>query len=112
VIKWLLLGGAIVSEVTATLSLKGALHQPVLYVVVAVGYPASFWFLTAVLRLGVSLGVAYGIWSAIGVAATAVLSALIFGEPLTPLMGVGLGLVMVGVLVVELGSQAAQEQQS
>lgn len=78
---------------------------------VGVGYPASFWFLTAVLRSGVSLGVAYGIWSALGVAATAVLSAVIFGEAFTPLMGAGLGLVMIGVLVVELGSHAAQEGQ-
>ena len=105
---WILLGCAIASEVTASLSLKGALDRPILYVVVAAGYVVSFALLALVLRRGMALGVAYGIWGALGVASTAVLSAAIFGEPLTALMGVGLALIIAGVLVVELGSQAAQ----
>ena len=36
--KWLLLAGAILSEVTGSLSLKGALDRPGLYVLVAAGY--------------------------------------------------------------------------
>lgn len=108
--KWLFLLGAIVSEVTGSLSLKGALDHPWLYVVVAIGYAASFVFLSGVLSRGMPLGVAYGIWGALGVATTAVLSALIFDEALTALMGAGLVLVIAGVLVVELGSQAAAQQ--
>jgi small multidrug resistance pump len=107
VARWLLLAGAIVSEVTASLSLKGALHHAGLYAVVAIGYVASFVFLSHVLRRGVPLGVAYGIWGALGVALTAVFSAVVFHERLTLLMGGGIVLVMAGVLVVELGSQAA-----
>ena len=107
IIKWLLLAGAILTEVTASLSLKGALDHPGLYALVAAGYLASFVFLGRVLRSGVPLGVAYGIWGALGVALTAVFSAIIFGERLTLLMGFGLVLLMAGVLVVELGSQAA-----
>lgn len=105
--KWLLLLGAIVTEVTGSLSLKGALDHPWLYAVVVVGYSASFMFLSGVLSRGMPLGVAYGIWGALGVAATAIMSALIFDEALTGLMGVGLALVIGGVLVVELGSYAA-----
>ena len=48
--KWLLLGGAIVSEVSASLALQAALHQPAWYVLVGAGYLASFGFLAAVLR--------------------------------------------------------------
>ncbi|WP_309707848.1 SMR family transporter [Pseudolysinimonas sp.] len=103
-LKWLLLGGAIVAEVAGSLSLKGALEQPLLYVVVVVGYLAAFVLLALVLRAGIPVGVAYGIWGALGVALTALLSALIFGEPLTPLMIVGMALVIVGVLCVEIGS--------
>ena len=66
--KWLLLAGAILSEVTASLSLKGALDRPALYAVVLVGYAASFVALAMVLRRGMALGVAYGIWGALGVA--------------------------------------------
>lgn len=106
--KWLLLAGAIVTEVAGSLSLKGALDQPLLYIVVAVGYLTSFTLLTLVLRAGIPIGVAYGIWGALGVALTALLSALIFAEPLTPLMLAGMALVIAGVLCVEVGSQRAE----
>jgi small multidrug resistance pump len=106
--KWLLLAGAIVTEVAGSLSLKGALDQPLLYIVVAVGYLVAFTLLTLVLRAGIPIGVAYGIWRALGVALTALLSAAIFAEPLTPLMLVGMALVIAGVLCVEVGSQRAE----
>jgi small multidrug resistance pump len=104
---WILLAAAIAAEVTASLSLKAALVTPAFYVVVVVGYVASFVLLGLVLRAGIPLGVAYGIWGALGVAATALLAAVLFGEPLTPVMLTGLGLIIVGVLCVELGSQRA-----
>ena len=50
------------------------------------------------------LGVAYGIWSAGGVAVTAITSRFLFGEPLTHTMVAGIALIMAGVLLVELGS--------
>lgn len=105
--KWLLLAGAIVCEVTATLSLKAALDNPIFFVIVGVGYIAAFTLLAGVLRQGLALGVAYGIWAAIGVALTALLAAVIFDEPLTPMMLGGIALVIVGVLCVELGSHPA-----
>ncbi len=110
VTRWILLAAAIASEVTGSLALKGALDNRELYAVVAVGYLASFAFLAAALARGLPLGVAYGIWGAIGVAATAIFSTLIFGESLTALMGVGLVLVMAGVLTIQLGSQAANRR--
>jgi small multidrug resistance pump len=110
--RWLLLGGAILVEVTASLSLKGALETPWLSAVVVVGYVASFTFLGLTLRAGMPLGVAYGIWGATGVALTAVASTLLFAEPFTPLMGAGIALIIGGVLLVELGSQAAQRRRA
>ena len=101
--QWLLLLGAIACEVAATLSLKAALDRPGFYVLVGAGYVASFLLLAAVLRAGMGLGVAYGIWGALGVASTAVLSAVVFDESLTSPMVAGLVLVVAGVLVVELG---------
>lgn len=110
--RWLLLAGAIVSEVAGSLSLKGALEQPWLYAVVVTGYVGAFALLAQVLRAGMPLGVAYGIWGAAGVVLTAVMSLLVFGEPLTPLMCLGIAVVVAGVLCVELGSQRAAEQRS
>ena len=106
--KWLFLTLAILVEVTATLSLKAALEAPALYAVVVAGYAAAFLCMFQALREGMSLGVGYGIWAACGVALTAVLSAVIFHEPLTLPMGIGIAAVMGGVLLVEIGSQQAQ----
>lgn len=107
--KWLLLAGAILTEVSGSLAMKGAIEHPAWFVLVVVGYVASFVFLWAVLRAGMPLGVAYGIWGALGVALTAGIAAVLFGEPLTPLMIGGMVLVIAGVLTVELGSQRAHD---
>ena len=107
---WLLLIGAILSEVTATLSLRGALDNPALYVLVVAGYVLAFALLGQVLRRGMSLGVAYGIWGASGVVLAALGSALLFGEVLTVLKIAGFALVAAGVVVVEIGSQRAHRQ--
>ena len=106
---WLLLVAAILSEVTATLSLRGALDVPALYVLVVAGYVLDFTLLGQVQRRGMSLGVAYGIWGAAGVVLAAAGSALLFGEVLTVLKVTGFVLVAAGVSVVEIGSQRAQQ---
>lgn len=107
--KWLLLITAILTEVSATLSLRAALDHPAWYIVVVGGYLAAFTALSFVLREGMGLGVAYGIWGATGVVLTAVFATALFGDPLTATMGVGIALVIGGVLCVELGSQAVAD---
>ena len=102
--RWALLALAIGTETSATLALRAATEASAWYVVVAAGYTASFLLLAGVLRAGMSIGVAYGIWAAVGVSATALLAAVLFDEPLTPVMGLGFLTVIVGVLLVELGS--------
>lgn len=101
---WWLLVAAILCEVAGSLSLKAALDRPALYAVVATGFVAAFVLLGAVLRRGMPIGVAYGVWAALGVALTSVLSAALFDEPFTGLMAAGIALIMGGVLLVELGS--------
>ena len=103
--KWCVLAAAIGSEVAATLALKAALQHPAWYALVAVGYLASFMFLVICLRLGMKIGVTYGIWGASGVTLTALLSAVIYDEPLTLVMGIGIVFIIAGVLTVELGAQ-------
>lgn len=103
--RWVLLGGAIGSEVCGSLSLKGALHHHWLGVVVIGAYLITFACMTGALKAGMPLGVAYGIWGALGVAATAILAAVFFGETLTAQMALGLGLIIVGVVLVESGAR-------
>lgn len=109
-ITWLLLIVAIIAEVAATLSLKAALDEPALYVVVVAGYATTFTLLAQVLRRGMGLGVAYGIWGALGVTLTAILAAIVFGEELNAVMGLGIAMVATGVLLVEVGSQRARRR--
>jgi small multidrug resistance pump len=102
---WVFLIGAILTEVTATLSLKAAVTGNKLwYIPVALGYGIAFTCLSFTLQNGMALGVAYGIWAAAGVALTAVAGRLIFNEPFTWVMAVGIALVMGGVLLVEEGA--------
>lgn len=101
---WALLSTAIVTEVAATLSLRASQDHAGWLVVVVVGYAIAFVLLALVLRTGVAVGVAYGIWGASGTALTAVLAAVIFRDALTwPIAG-GIALIIAGVLFVELGS--------
>jgi len=104
---WTMLAGAIVCEVTATLALRAAVDAPLWFVLVAAGYLASFTCLSLALRAGLPLGVAYGIWGAVGVALVAVMAYVLYGEALTLLSVAGLALIIGGVLLIELGSRHA-----
>jgi len=106
-VTWLWLAGAVTVEVTASLALQAAVDAPGWYALVVVGYLSAFVCLTRVLKGGMAIGVAYGIWGAAGVALTAVMAAVLFGQALTGVMIVGLVLIVAGVLLVELGSQRA-----
>ena len=102
---WLFLTGAILFEVSATLSLRvAATGRKAWYIAVGLGYLVAFTMLVLTLANGMPLGVAYGIWAAAGVALTAVLSKILFKEPLTGLMGLGIILIVGGVLLIETGA--------
>jgi small multidrug resistance pump len=102
---WALLFAAISVEVAATLSLRASQDHSAWLIVVVAGYVGSFLLLTMVLRAGMPVGVAYGIWGAMGTAATAVLASAIFGDPFTWPIAAGIGLIIAGVLLVEFGSR-------
>jgi small multidrug resistance pump len=107
---WGLLAVAIVTEVTGTLALRGAVDDPWLYVVTAVGYVASFAALVRLLQRGLALGVVYGTWSGLGVALTAGLSSVLFDEAFTVPMVLGLVLIVGGVVLIEAGSHPPGEE--
>jgi len=103
---WLILGGAIASEVVGTTALRlGARAEDASkygwYLVVAVGYAASFWMLSLVLKK-IELGVSYAVWSGVGTAATAVIGEALFGEVVTAVKLACLGLIVIGVIGLNL----------
>ena len=71
------------------------------------GYLAAFVLLSRVLKAGMPIGVAYGVWGACGVALTAVLAAVLFGQPLTGVMTIGLVLIIAYALVIRWGIAVA-----
>lgn len=101
---WLTLAAAIALEVTATLCLRASdgLRRKLWLIPVIVGYIASFALLSVTLSLGMPVGIAYGVWSACGVALVALFARVLFAEPLTPTMMLGIGLIIAGVLSIEL----------
>lgn len=104
--EWLLLAGAILSEVTATISLKlsDGFSKIVPGIIVVVGYVSAFILLSQVLKPGMSIGVAYGVWAAVGVGLVALVGALFLGDTLTLVQMGGLVLVAGGVLALEFGA--------
>ena len=102
---WLFLAVAIVVEVAATLSLRvAATGRRAWYLPVGVGYLVAFGLLSLALREGMPLGLAYGVWTACGVALTAVAARFLFGDPLGARMVVGIVTIAAGVLLVQLGA--------
>ncbi|MEU0506059.1 multidrug efflux SMR transporter [Nocardia sp. NPDC005998] len=101
----LLLALAIASEITATVSLRlsEGFTKLVPSIIVVIGYGSAFFFLSQALKRGMPIGVAYGIWSAVGVAAIAVIGVLFLDERLSLIQVGGIALVIVGVLALELG---------
>ena len=97
---------AIVAEVIATSSLKASASFTRLWpaVVTLVGYIIAFFFLTLVLRT-IPTGIAYAIWSGVGIVLISVVGWVVFKQKLDLPAIIGLGLIIAGVLVVNLFSK-------
>ena len=108
-VGWVLLSGAIVSEVIATVALKvsDGFSRWLPSTLVVVGYVLSFYLLARILARGMNLGVVYAVWSALGVALIVLIDVAFFGERLSPLQVGGLFLVVLGVAALELGGSTA-----
>lgn len=105
---WWTLAGAIVIEVFATLSLRASegFRKRAWIVPVVLGYLVSFYLLWLTLALGMPVGIAYGVWTACGVALVALIARALFAEPLTWAMVSGIALIVAGVLTIELAGAA------
>ncbi|MDE0870147.1 MAG: SMR family transporter [Candidatus Poseidoniaceae archaeon] len=108
--RWILLSLAILSEVVATSSLKSTEGFTRLWpsMIVLIGYCAAFYFLSLTLDT-IPIGVAYAVWSGIGVAAIALISVMFFDQRLDTPALVGMGLIIAGVVVLRVFSNATIE---
>ena len=98
---------AIVLEVIGTSALKASEQftklLPVLVRVVC--YGTSFFFLSLVLRT-LPVGIAYAIWSGLGIVLISMVGVVWFKQPLDLPAMLGLGLIVAGVVVVNLFSKS------
>ena len=104
---WIYLALAIGSEVLATSSLKSTEGFTKLWpsMFVLVGYSAAFYFLSMTLDT-IPIGVAYAIWSGVGVAAITLVSIFVFDQKIDTAGVIGITLIVIGVIVLRLFSES------
>jgi multidrug transporter EmrE-like cation transporter len=105
---WITLGAAITAEVIATSALKASegFTRLLPSIIVVLGYGVAFWLLSITLR-SIPVGVAYGIWSGLGTVLIAVVGWVVFGQKLDAWALLGMGLIVAGVLIMNLLSKSA-----
>ena len=100
------LGIAIATEIVGTALLKVSDGFSNLWATAATlfAYGLSFYFLSLALRT-IPIGVAYAIWSAIGIVVISIIGWLAFEQKLSGLALTGIGVVIVGVVMLHMGVQ-------
>lgn len=105
---WLTLGLAIVAEVVGTSALKASDGFTRLgpSAVVVVGYAVAFYCLSLVLK-SLPVGVTYAVWSGLGIVLITVVAFVIYGQRIDLPGLIGMGLIVAGVVVLNVFSKAA-----
>lgn len=94
---------AIIAEVIATSALKasGEFTKLVPSIIVITGYGVAFYFLALVLKT-IPVGVAYAIWSGMGIVLIAIMVSIFFKQiPDVPAL-IGMALIILGVVVINV----------
>ncbi|WP_018412100.1 DMT family transporter [Methyloversatilis thermotolerans] len=104
---WLYLLGAIVAEVIATSALKQVegLSRPLPLVATVIGYVIAFSLMSMSLRT-IPIGVAYAVWSGVGIVAISIIGLFAFGQKLDLPALLGIALIVAGVGVIQLFSKS------
>ena len=99
---------AIVGEVVATSFLRASNGFTALWptAIVVVGYGITFYFFSLAMQT-IPVGVAYAIWSGTGIVLIATIAYFAHGQSLDLPALIGMGLILAGVLVINLFSQAS-----
>lgn len=96
---------AIVAETVGTASLQASQQftRPLPSVLVVLGYGTAFYFLSLTLAV-LPVGIVYAIWSGLGITLIALIGWVAFGQALDLPAILGLGLIIAGIAVIQLGS--------
>ncbi|MDH5302296.1 MAG: multidrug efflux SMR transporter [Gammaproteobacteria bacterium] len=101
---------AIISEVIATSALKASngFTQPLPSVLVVAGYASAFYFLSLVLK-SIPMGITYAIWSGLGIIFISLIGVWVYKQSLDMAAIVGMGLILAGVVVIQLFSKSVSQ---
>jgi small multidrug resistance pump len=104
--SWILLGMAVMFEITGAIGLRFSqgftLLAPTAF---ALGAFAIALYLVSHVMKELPISIAYPIWAGGGTAGVALIGILALGEALTALKALGIALVMVGVVLVNIVSE-------
>lgn len=106
-IAYLSLAVAILAEVIATTALRASDGFTQLWpsIISIVGYVVAFYFLSLTLRT-MPVGIAYAIWSGVGIVLISLAGWLLYKQLLDLPAIIGMGLIMAGVIVINLFSKS------
>jgi multidrug transporter EmrE-like cation transporter len=101
-------GIAIIGEVVATSFLRASagFTQLVPSIIVVVGYGITFYFFSLALQT-IPVGIGYAIWSGVGIVLISIIAYFVYGQSLDLPAIIGIGLILAGVLVINLFSHSA-----
>ena len=104
---YLYLAIAIIAEVIATNSLKASDEFTRIgpTIIVVIGYGTAFYFLSLVLKT-IPVGIAYAIWSGVGIVLIAIVAAILFKQVLDIPAIIGMSLIVSGVIVINVFSKS------
>lgn len=99
---------AICAEVVATASMKAVkgLSTPLPLLLMVAGYAIAFWMLTLVVR-SIPVGIAYALWSGLGIVLISVAAWLIYGQKLDLPAMLGMAMIVGGVVVIQVFSHSS-----
>ena len=103
----LYLAFAIVSEVIGTSALKASeqFSRPMPSLITLVAFASAFYFLSLTLRT-MPVGIAYAIWSGVGIVLISLIALVLFGQKLDLPALIGMGLIVAGVVVINAFSKS------
>lgn len=106
--SYLYLAIAIVSEVIGTSALKASneFSRLVPSLITLVAFACAFYFLSLCLRT-IPVGIAYAIWSGIGIVLISLIALVLFGQKLDLPALIGMALIIAGVIIINLFSKSA-----
>lgn len=105
---YLILFLAIAAETVGTTALQASQQFTRLWpsVLVVIAYGLSFWLLSLTLKT-MPVGIVYAIWSGLGIVLIALIGLTVFGQRLDLPAILGMGLILTGILVIHLFSNAS-----